>query len=138
MSVREHLQAIYDEHGALSPELVVTEARAEDHPLHSHVFDRPPGDAAEAWYRHRAHDLIQSVKITYKPSNGDEERSVRAFHCVRTEAGHVYEPAEKIAEDPFLRAVVLRDMEREVRQLQARYGHMREFIDLVRKVAEAA
>lgn len=130
MSLREHLQAIYDANGTLTPELVVEAARGKSSPLHALVFDRKPRDAADAWYRHRAHELIQSVRISYERSDG-EPQSVRAFVAVRSEVGHVYEPAEKVAMDPLLREIVLRDMEREWRQLHARYGHFAEFIDLV-------
>lgn len=128
--IREHLQAIYDAHGTLTPAIVVREARPKNHPLHSYVFDRAPAEAAEAWYRHRAHELIQRVKITYAAGDG-EERSVRAFICTRTENGYAYDPAEKVAVDPFLRELALRDMEREWKLLHARYGHFEEFIHLV-------
>jgi hypothetical protein len=132
-AVREHLQAIYERRGILTPEIVVEEARAEDHPLHGLVFDRPPDQAAEAWYRERAHELIREVRVTYRPTEESEEVSVRAFHSVRTEAGYHYEPAEKVATDPFLMQIVLRDMERDWRQLEARYGHFQEFVELIRR-----
>jgi hypothetical protein len=126
------LQAIYDEHGKLTPALVVAAARPKSHPLHGYVFDRAPREAAEAWYRHRAHELIQSVKITYSAPSSAERRCVRAYHCVRTEENeYVYEPAEKVAQDPFLRALVLRDMERDWKALYRRYGEFEEFVSLV-------
>jgi hypothetical protein len=114
MSLREQLQAIYDEHGKLTPELVVQAARVPSHPLHDRVFDRAPNEAAEAWYRHRAHELIQSVKVVYKEADENgPERSVRAFHCVPSPAGPVYEPADEIVVDDFKRALLLREMERD-------------------------
>ena len=133
MSLRDHLQAIYDEHGRLTPELVVEAARPDDHPLHGFVFDRDPDSAAEAWYRHRAHELIQRVKITYGQT-GTEPKEIRAFHAVRSTAdqgGFVYEPIEHIAATPLLRQMVLRDAEREWKSLKAKYGHLREFLDMV-------
>lgn len=139
MTHRDYLQAIYDQHGRLTPELVVETARPDDHPLHAAVFDRPKGEAAEAWYRHRAHELIRSVSIVYRTEENGKELRGRAFHCLRTEVGHVYEPAEVIASDPLKRQMVLRDMEREWRQLRARYGHFREFAEMVdRDMAVAA
>jgi len=130
--LRGHLDSIYRAHGRLTPELVVAEARPKDHPLHGIVFDRAPKEAAESWYRHRAHELIQSVRIVYQPAPGLEARKVRAFHCVRTEANeYLYEPAEKVAGDPFLSSLVLRDMEREWKTLQRRYGDFEEFVSMV-------
>jgi hypothetical protein len=132
MSLRDHLQSIYDAHQKLTPALLVDEARDEAHPLHDR-FEWDDGVAGESWRRQQAHELIRSVRIVYrKATKRAPERSVRAYHAVRKESGHVYEPAEKVASDPLLQQMVLRDMEREWRQLKARYGHFQEFIDMVR------
>lgn len=139
MSLRDEMQAIYDQHGRLTPALVVETARPKTHPLHSRVFDRPKNEAAEAWYKHRAHELIQSVKIVYREATEEQpERMVRAFHAVRGESGVEYRPAEDIADDPFARQLVLRDMEREWKQLLARYEHFEEFLGMVRADVEVA
>jgi hypothetical protein len=132
--LRTELQSIYDEHDHLTPDLLVQVARDKRHPLHDRVFDRPVKEAAEAYYRARAHELIVSVRITYR--DADEtgpEKSVRAFHAIRTEKGHVYEPVEKIASDDFSRTLLLRDMEREWRQLYDRYEQFGEFLTMIRE-----
>jgi hypothetical protein len=132
--LREQLQGIYDHHGKLTPELVVEVARPTDHPLHDRVFDRSPREAAETYYRNRAHELIQSVRVVYaKTSDASQEQSVRAFHAVRREKAYSYEPVEKIAEDEFTKRLVLSDMEREWRQLLARYEQFEEFLGMVQK-----
>jgi hypothetical protein len=132
VSLRDELQSIYDQHGQLTPELVVTTARPKGHPLHNRVFDRAPKQAAEAWYRHQAHELIQSVKVVYRDADEDgPARSVRVFHCVHGEQGHVYEPVERVVADPFSRQLVLRDMERDWKQLRSRYEQFAEFTEMV-------
>lgn len=133
MSLREHLQAIYEEHGKLTPEVVVAAARPKTSPLHHRVFDRPAKDAAAAWYHHRAHELIQSVKVVYREGEDGVEKRVRAYHAVRSEGPdqYVYEPVEKVASDPFKRQLVLRDMEREWKGLLNRYEQFEEFLSLV-------
>ncbi len=132
MSLRDELQSIYATHGQLTPELVVQAARPEDHPLHSHVFDREPREAAEAWYRHRAHALITSVKVVYKEADENgPERSVRAFHAIQTEEGFKYEPVERFTSDDFARKLLLTSMEREWKQLFDRYKEFEEFLALV-------
>lgn len=136
--LRSSLQAIYDARGKLTPEILVEEARDPKHPLHDRLEwdDRVGG---EAWRRAQAHELIQSVKIVYRDAVSGEERSLRAFHAVRTEKGHVYEPLNKVVEDPVLTRIVLADMEREWRQLKKRYDQFAEFWLLVRQdVPEAA
>lgn len=138
MSLRDHLQVVYDQHGQLTPGLVVDTARPKSHPLHGYVFDRKQREAADAWYKHRAHELIQSVKITYREADEDApERSIRAYHAVRGEAGIVYKSTDDVADDPFTRQLVLRDMEREWKQLRARYEHFEEFVAMVGEDVEA-
>lgn len=132
MSLRDHLQDIYDQHGALTPALVVEQARPKSHPLHDR-FEWDNRAAGEAWRRQQAHELIRSVKVVYREAtDSDPAEHVRAWHAVRGEEGHSYEPAEKVAGDPFLSALVLKDMEREWKQLHRRYGHFAEFVALVR------
>lgn len=135
MTLRDELQSIYEEHGYLTPELLVEVARPETHPLHRRVFDRPVGEAAESWYRHRAHELIQSVRVTYKPQGEDgPTHSVRAFTAVRQPgvgAIYNYKPVGEVVEDPVTREIVLREMEREWKNLFERYRHFEEFSEMV-------
>lgn len=133
MSLRDHLQAVYDKHGELTPELVVQTARRKNHPLHPWVFDKPAEEAAEAYYRERAHALIQSVQVVYKEAdeNGPAKR-VRQWHAVRRETGYGYEPLEKIVPDEFTRKIVLQNMEREWRSLFAKYETFTEFLQMVK------
>ena len=136
-SLRDELQAIYDEHGRLTPGLLVKVARPKNHPLHDRVFDQTQKNAAQCWYQYRAHELITSVKITYRSSDGKAAKTLRGFLALRSEdpenGGYTYEPAERVAHDPFQRALVLRDMEREWQQLRSRYEVFAEFVDMVRQ-----
>lgn len=139
MTLREELQRIYDKHGKLTPELVVKTARKPAHPLHTHVFDRDVPEAAEAWYKQRAHQLITSVKVVYKEADETgPERSVRAFHAIQVEEGYTYEPIERIATDDFSKRLLLTSMEREWKQLFDRYKEFEEFLGLVRTDLEMA
>lgn len=132
MSLRDILQSIYDRHGQLTAALVVEEARAEDHPLHGR-FEWNDAAAGEQWREHQAAELIRSVKVVYREATENEEaRTVRAFHAVRGPSGHAYQPAEKVAEDPFTRQLVLNDMEREWKALMRRYERFAEFAEMVR------
>lgn len=133
MDLRGQLQAVYDQHAKLTPDLVVDVARDPEHPLHGR-FEWDDSVAGDAWRRHQARELIRSVKVVYRKAEADKpERSVRAFHAVRREDGHTFEPVEKVAEDPFTRKLVLADMEREWKQLHQRYGEFEEFLSMVRQ-----
>ena len=72
------------------------------------------------------------MKIVYREGDGEQpERSVRAFHAVQGPAGYVYEPADLVASDPLTRQMVLRDMERQWKELFARYEQFEEFLEMV-------
>lgn len=139
MSLRDQLQAIYDSRGELTPQAVVDEARAKSHPLHNR-FEWDNKLAGEAWRRAQAQELIRSVKIVYREATEhDDARTTRAFHAVRRPGGaHSYEPAEKVAADPFSKQLLLRDMERDWMALKRRYEQFAEFAAMVRNDLEEA
>jgi hypothetical protein len=131
--LRGQLQAVYDQHSKLTPDLVVDVARDPEHPLHGR-FEWDDSVAGEAWRRQQAHDLIRKVKVVYREADeSGPEKSVRAFHAVRQEQGHVYEPLEKVVANDFTRQLLLNDMEREWRQLHQRYREFEEFLSMVRR-----
>lgn len=137
--LRDELLAVRASHGKLTPQLVVDTARDPAHPLHSR-FEWDDAVAGEAWRRQQAHDLIRKAKVVYREADeSTPEKSVRAFVAIRAEDGHVFDPVEDVAQDPFRRRLVLADMEREWKALLARYKEFEEFLSLVRRdVGDAA
>lgn len=135
-SLRDSLQAIYDQRGALTPRLVVDEARNEEHPLHSR-FEWDDAVAGEKYRLDQAQRLIQVVKLSFTDGKG-KEQSVRAYQSVRREDGHTYVPSEEVVADPFLLQLVLMDMKREWKSLQERYGHFSQFAQMIRTDMEEA
>lgn len=129
--LRETLLAIRAQRGVLTPRLVLDEARDESHPLHDR-FEWDDGVAGEKYRLNQAHELIRSVRIVYR-RDPDQKVDVRAFHAIRRENGHVYEPAEEVVRDEVATRIILSDMEREWRQLQDRYGAFKEFVEMVRR-----
>lgn len=134
-SLRDQLRSIYEQHGKLTPAIVLDEARDEEHPLHSR-FEWDDTVAAEQYRHHQAQQLIRSVKVHFVTADGP--RDVRAFIAVPEEdkASSRYEPVEEAIADPMTRRIILRDMEREWRAFQARYSHMAEFADMIRASLE--
>jgi predicted RNA-binding protein YlxR (DUF448 family) len=129
MSLLSELQAIRDEHGSLTPVLVVETARDPEHPLHSR-FEWDDSLAAEKYRLEQAGQLLRVVKLPADPSRASD---LRAFVAVKGKDSHRadYVPTEEAMADEFARKLVLRDMEREWRLLKRRYEHMREFADLI-------
>lgn len=138
MSLRDELEEVRRQHGRLTPEVVVDVARPKTHPLHDR-FEWNNTVAGEAWRRQQAHDLIRSVRVTYRqPTEHSSGDSVRAYHAIPSDDGWHYEPAEDVAADPILSAIVLAEMEREWKALHRRYGHFAEFAALVVASIQAA
>lgn len=137
MTLRDALNAVHKKHGKLTPQIVVEEARSNRTSAGKLLHDRLEWDdavAGEAFRRHQAQELIRSVKVRYRKADGaDGELSVRAFHAVRRDGAHVYEPLEKVIDDPFVSKLVLTEMEREWRQLKERYEQFAEFTMMIRR-----
>lgn len=133
MKLRDALALLEEEHGGLTPKMVVEAARPDDAPLHGFVFDRTIADAAESWWLQRAQDLIQSVRIRQQKEDGPD-LIVRRYVSVDTNGGPVYRDIEKIAQDPIAKEVALRDMRREWQALQSRYKGYQEFWALIQEV----
>jgi hypothetical protein len=129
--LREIMSGIYKTRGTLTPKIVLEEARNPSHPLHDR-FEWDDATAAEKFRIRQAHDLIVSVKVSYKLPN-EPTKDVRAFHAVRGDNINTYEyrPVEEVAQDDFMRKLVLRDMERDWKTLQERYERFREFWPMV-------
>lgn len=125
----DHLQAIRDERGALTPALVVEAARDPEHPLHSR-FEWDDTAAAEKWRLEQASQLLRVVKL---PNVEGRPSNLRAFVAVKGAECHAsdYTPTGEALSDDFTRRLVLRDMEREWKALKRRYEHMREFAALI-------
>lgn len=135
-ALTDHLQAILDREGALTPLLVVEEARLPGHPLHS-SFEWDDSIAGEKYRHVQARELIRSAVVVYRQPDGAPVR-VRAFHSINRVDGPSYVPIAEIAEDPMMRKVVLQGAEREWKTLLRKYSHLEEFMDTVRRDTEAA
>lgn len=136
--LRDELLAVRDQHGKLTPQVVVDTARDPGHPLHSR-FEWDDSVAGEAWRRQQAHEMIRKLKLVYREADeSGPEKSVRAFHAVRSSEGHVYEPTEKVVEDPFTQRLVLADMERRWKELYQQFKEFEEFLSMVRRDVDAA
>ncbi len=131
MSVRDHLQEIYDRRGVLTPALVVDVARDPGHPLH-HRFEWDDTVAAEEYRRVQAGDLIRSVTIKVESGRG-APTTVRAFLPVRQIATQPaeYVPAEVALADPMKRSLVLAEFKRTLIGVRTRFSALAEYAEYV-------
>lgn len=127
--LRSELLAVRRQYGMLTPVNVVDAARSEDHPLHSR-FEWDDAVAGERYRLDQARQLIRVVREKYTDRHGNAA-DVRSFHAVPREAGMAYEPLDEIVRDDITSKVLMASMEREWRQLRARYERFAEFRALV-------
>lgn len=137
MSVASHLQAIYDNNGIITPQIVVDTAREDDHPLHNH-FIWDDGVAGELYRCGQAAQMIR--KVTIRRTTPDGEEVVTRAWVSRTEIegqansddarGH-YLPVGVVIASSDLRPKYEQAMEREWKALYAKYKEYQAFIDMV-------
>lgn len=127
--LRTELMAIREEYGALTPANIVEAARDDGHPLH-HRFEWDDAIAGEKYRLQQARQLIRVVRETYTDGQG-RPADVRTFHAIPREAGMVYEPVQEVIADDIATKILMQSMEREWRQLKARYERFGEFRSMV-------
>jgi hypothetical protein len=128
-SVVAELTAIREQYGTLNPEVVVLVATDPNHPLHN----RFEWDDAVAGHKHRLQQAGALLRVVKLPNDGSHPRDLRAFVAVKgAEQGRAdYVPTTEALSDPFTRALILRQMEREWKSMQQRYGAYAEFAALI-------
>lgn len=116
------LQRLEAEHGALTPEDVLTEAQEPASPLHG-FFTWDDSTAARLHRLAEARDLIRSVTVTYV---GTEEpaRTVRAF--VHYGEENVYESMAVVLSDDEKRAALLAMALAELAACRRKYADLKE------------
>jgi hypothetical protein len=131
MNLRDALQSVYDQRGLLTPALVVDEARPDDHPLHNR-FEWDDSIAGEAYRHQQAHRLITSVRVNIgHDKHGPKD--VRAFVAVPTSLPQPnYMPIADAFADDMTQRIVLAEFERALKQLHRRYGHLKEYAQMLR------
>ncbi len=132
-NVSESLRGIFDAHKKLTPTLVVQAAAPPDSPLHEH-FTWDDTEAAWQWRLEEARRLIRSVRI--QREGADETvrefiRLVRHIPDADDDTNESYLPTEQVAENVFLKAAFLRQMEADWRAFRRKYQAYKEFWDLI-------
>lgn len=132
------LTGVYVDQGQLTGEAVVAVAAPQDHPLH-HYFEWDDAKAGHKYRVHQAERLIRSIKIeTTPPSADDGPHYVRAFVSNR-QAGltdqNGYSPIEEVVTDDLSYRMLLKSFQRQVNELERRFGHLKEFRDIMAKAA---
>lgn len=129
-SLIDQLTTIREEHGVLTPALLVDVARDPAHPLHSR-FEWDDSVAAEKWRHEQAGQLL---RVTFR-LNPEKPVDLRAFTAIRGDDTPTsdYVPTRDVAANPFLAELMLRQMKRDWQVFKRRYDHMAEFVAFVQE-----
>lgn len=113
--------------GAITPEAVVDAARHPDHPLHR-AFTWDDTEAAEAWRKAEARQLINSIRVTV--TGKDEPPKVSYLSVTVRDQGRAYLPASVVMSDAEYRAQALADAFTALEGWQRRYRNLQELADV--------
>lgn len=133
--LRDILTDIYVRRGSLTATDVVEESVPVDSPLH-HRFEWDDGVAGERFRLTQASALIRSAKVRFIEPDTKEAKEVRAFISVRETAEPDrcgYQPTEEVLADPLASTILLRELERAISDLKRRYGHLKDFREVIRR-----
>lgn len=134
------LRAIYAQHGAIRPDLVVEAARDVDSVLHDEL-EWDDTEAGKQYRDQQARHLLRSAVVVYRRPDRTLTQPVRAFVKLVPSADdpalddvsddavqpHVYLPIRRVMDEPDLRARQKRQAFRELANWRQRYRDIAEF-----------
>lgn len=133
--VGEHLDLLRrQQHGELTPEDVVEDAKNANSPLHS-FFEWSDSKAAHEHRLHQARGLIRSVVAVYVDDVKPAVRTRAFVHVPESSAPH-YRSADHAMSQEKTRDMVLKQAWRELQGWRQRYRDLQEFADLIAVVDE--
>lgn len=135
-TARQALHQLHTTHGHLTADLVLEEAGHETSPLHSH-FEWDDTEAAHRYRLNQARGLIRSFRVTYRDDQ-TAKSTVRAYVSVQSDNGPVYRATEDVLTDEFAHRLLVQQLQRDLKALERKYGHLQEYRNLLLAVAESA
>lgn len=111
------LHRIATEHGHLSSELVVEEARPESAALHP-AFEWDDSVAGERYRVHQASTLVRAVVVVPPEKSEAPEHRAYVLTTVEQEPRPVYVDAAKVVNSPSMFADAISRLERKLNELQ--------------------
>jgi hypothetical protein len=121
--VLAELEEIREQHGVLTPTVVLGVASNPDHPLHDQ-FEWDDTVAAHRFRVSQARRIIQATRI--ERITDDQVLRVRAYVSVRgpSEPSN-YRPVDDLTD--MERSLLVMTMRREIASLRRKFGHLQEF-----------
>lgn len=114
----ERLAELRAQYGAITPAIVLADAKSKDSPLHP-AFEWDNKKAADKYRLQQASYIIRSIKVLHTP----DAEPVRVFVSVETEDDNEYQTRAHVLSDDELRRKTLH------RILGSALGELRDFAD---------
>lgn len=134
MSTAIVLDRLANEHGHLTPELVVDAARPVDSPIHD-LFEWDDSVAGERWRREQARHLIIQCRVTVQTSE-DQRVTIRRYTALPINEDphqpHRYVPTEDALRTD--RDLVIQQAKTELDRLRRKYEALVDFDEVLRDV----
>lgn len=130
--IGERIEGIRSLHGSVTASAVVADARAANSPLHP-AFEWNNKVAAERYRLEQARHLLRHITVTFAPTDGSTERTIRAFVTVpdaSEDGADVYQSTEVAMSDPDMRRHVVERARRELDSWKRRYRDISELADI--------
>ena len=126
----EHLEALERARGAITPEIVLEDARDSGALLHD-CFEWQDSAAAEKYRLSQAGDLIRNlVVVNVQAQKPEKHGSVRAFVNVSEETQGLYKSVGVVSRCPEEREQVLKRAMQELNAFREKYQSLSEFFDV--------
>lgn len=133
--VGQHIEMLRKEqHGELTPEDVLKDARNPNSPLHT-FFEWDDNAAAEQHRLHQARGLIRSVVAIYVSEDKPAVRARAYVHIAEGETSHYRESGHAMSQAKT-RKIVLQRAFKELQAWRQRYADLKEFAELFEVVDE--
>lgn len=139
--IGRRLKWLEEQHGTVTPELVVRDARSAASPLHS-FFEWDNARAAGQFRITQARYLIRSIELVVRNARGQETR-MRAFHSVMTDSneGRGYVALDVVASRVDYTQQIVSTAQRELQGWMERYekySALRRLVVAVRRAMREA
>jgi hypothetical protein len=125
----ERLEQLKTTHSTLTADIVVSDARNSDSPLHD-GFEWDNTIAAEQYRLQQARYILRSVVVKDMPGHADEE--IRAFVVIKNEnSDNSYVPTQIALSDDEMRQKVLMQAHRDLEALERKYNDLSELAEIL-------
>lgn len=122
------LMALREQHGTITPRIVVDEARSPGHPLHP-AFEWDDSAAADEWRKAQARNLIKAIVVVQ--DEHPDAPPMRLFVNVTSEdEGQFYETVAAAYADDAMRQRVLDRALKDLEAWQHRYEELTELAEV--------